>query len=85
MFRTVVCDLLGWELDAEKEATGYSLQLLGLNIGVGVEDVSWTLNASKRNLWITDLRHVLSSNCLKPGLAAKFCGRFAFFERLRLQ
>ena len=76
----MVTELLGWELDPDKEDVGHTLQLLGLQITVDNFSASWRLGQAKRYQWMAELRNVLCSNLLEPGLAAKFCGRFAFLN-----
>ena len=80
VFREVVSELLGWELDRDKERCGTQVELLGLNIKISENDVKWRLSERKRLQWIEDLLGVLEKNSLEAGHAAKFCGRFAFLN-----
>ena len=44
VFEFVVTHLLGWSLDPDKSKVGQKLTLLGLDVGLGAEKSSWTLN-----------------------------------------
>ena len=72
--------LLGWDLDADKERTGCSLQLLGLSISVDSHNAQWKVDARKRELWAADIKRVPQFDCLESGFAAKLAGRFAFLN-----
>ena len=78
VFRRVVTDLLGWQLDPRKAAGGSDVVVLGLQIRISGEESLWRLASDKGDLWVKDIQEVLHSNSLSPGFAAKLCGRLAF-------
>ena len=80
VFRVVATDLLGWELDPAKESVGPMLTLLGLDVGVSGAGSEWSVCSRKRTEWAQSIKHALAEDTLVPGMASKFCGRFAFFE-----
>ena len=80
VFKSVVTDLLGWELDAEKGYAGRALTLLGLDVRISRFSSLWALSRRKRAEWAASVKHVLETDCLEPGKASKFCGRFAFLN-----
>ena len=59
VFKEVITDLLGWDLDPQKEATGSELLLLGLQIRLGAESSHWKLDSQKAGQWIQDFQIVI--------------------------
>ena len=80
VFRYVVSELLGWELDPGKAGLGDSLLLLGLQVCVARGMSTWCVGESKRTQWTRELRQVLINDSLTPGEASKWAGRFAFMN-----
>ena len=79
-FKTVVTDLLGWDLDPEKEHTGHEMLLLGVDVGMHEGFSRWKFNSAKASSWIQEFEEVLHNDYLSPAMASKFCGRIAFLN-----
>jgi len=80
LFKRVVTDLLGWDLDPDKADVGSCVVVLGVEITLDGEDSFWRLSPMKRQRWIDDLKTVLADDKLTPGHASKLCGRLAFLN-----
>jgi len=80
VFKEVVTDLLGWDLDPKKEAIGSEIQLLGLQVRLDKECSLWKLNSQKAELWAKEFQAAIDSDSLSPSQASKFCGRLAFLN-----
>ena len=80
VFKRVVTEILGWDLDPAKECVGPKLLLLGLDLEVRDGSSVWTLGSRKREEWANSIHEVLVTDCLAPGMASKLCGRLAFLN-----
>ena len=50
VFKEVMTELLGWELDPEKEAVGKKIPLLGLVVSLTEDASLWLLDLAKRSI-----------------------------------
>ena len=69
VFKFVVTELLGWELDCQKEEIGSELLLLGINISMDDDVSRWRFNPVKAEVWVKDFQYSLDQNWLPPSLA----------------
>ena len=76
----MVTDLLGWTIDPEKDATGSSMTLLGLKVGMHGDISTWELCERKAQEWIADFGNILDNNYMTPAVASEICGRLAFLN-----
>ena len=80
VFEYVVTHLLGWQLDPDKSSVGQKVTLLGLDVDLGHERSSWTLNSGKAADWVLDIQRYIQDDRLTPGEASKLCGKLAFLN-----
>ena len=79
-FIDVVTNILGWQLDSDKEDVGDNLLLLGLQVALTVDEYRWKLNHVKAATWADDLQKAVDEDHLPPVLASKFYGRLSFLK-----
>ena len=67
VFKQVVTDLLGWDLDPAEECVGRDMLLLGLDLEIRADCSEWRLGRRKREEWAQAIRRALRTDCLMPG------------------
>ena len=79
-FDKVVSELLGWQLDPTKNASGKCVVLLGLEICLNESESRWRLHPNKAMEWLHEVHKTLKDDWLPPAVASKMCGRFSFLN-----
>ena len=80
VFEFVVTHLLGWSLDPDKSKVGQKLTLPGLDVDLGSENSSWTLNSDKAADWTQGILRYIANDRITPGEASKLYGKLAFLN-----
>ncbi len=79
--RSVVTDLLGWQLDSCKSIQdSLRAEILGVDVHVDVETASLVFEVpdEKRSKWRTEVEGILARNYLTPSSATKLAGRLSW-------
>ena len=73
---------LGWHLASEKtEGPVKDMVILGVLVSVHHSHLRLQPEEQKAELWLQQLRDVLSANLLRPGEASKLAGRLSFAQQ----
>ena len=71
---TVVSDLLGWDLDPNKEDVGSTTQFVGLRISESKYSAKWCLGNMKARQWLWEFKQILKHDSLFRGQASRWNG-----------